>query len=167
LSMEKEVSGFQSFSPNDPGYKTKVLLTILQEISKDFEKAIAGTDSTEINTNELTGGAKINRIFNERFPFELVKQEFDEKELRREITFAIKNTHGIRSGLFTPDIAFEAIVKKQINKIREPAIKCVDMVITELSNTVHKLTDKVNYSLLFFSIFFQIFFFLRCFEHVQ
>jgi hypothetical protein len=45
----------------------------LQEISKDFDKAITGADSNEVNTKELSGGAKINRIFNERFPFELVK----------------------------------------------------------------------------------------------
>jgi hypothetical protein len=38
-----------------------------------MEKAISGADSTEVNTKELSGGAKINRIFNERFPFELVK----------------------------------------------------------------------------------------------
>ena len=69
--------------------------------------------------------------------------EFDEKELRREITFAIKNTHGIRSGLFTPDIAFEAIVKKQVSKLTEPSMKCVDLVSTELNNLIHKLTDKV------------------------
>ena len=81
-----------------------------------------------------------------------MQQEFDEKELRREITFAIKNTHGVRSGLFTPDIAFEAIVKKQISKLKEPAIKCVDLVLTELANLTHKLTDRVSYSNKFLSI---------------
>jgi dynamin GTPase len=96
LSMEKEVAEYKNFSPDDPSKKTKALLTILQDVSKDFEKAISGADSSEVNTKELSGGAKINRIFNERFPFELVKMEFDEKELRREITYAIKNTHGIR-----------------------------------------------------------------------
>ena len=96
-----------------------------------------------MSTKELSGGAKINRIFNERFPFELVKMEIDEKDLRREITFAIKNTHGIRSGLFTPDVAFEVIVKKQVEKLKEPSLKCVDLCITELTNLIHKLTDKV------------------------
>lgn len=46
---------------------------MLQDVSKDFEKAISGADSSEVSTKELSGGAKINRIFNERFPFELVK----------------------------------------------------------------------------------------------
>lgn len=58
---------------------------------------------SEINLDQLSGGAKINRIFFERFPFELSKSEYDERQLRREITYAIKNIHGIRSGLFTPD----------------------------------------------------------------
>ena len=40
------------------------------------------------------------------------QHEYDERQLRKEISFAIKNIHGIRSGLFTPDQAFETIVKK-------------------------------------------------------
>ena len=70
--------------------------------------------------------------------------EFDEKELRREITYAIKNILGIRTGLFTPDLAFETIVKKQIQKLLEPSLKCVDMVVQELTNVVRKCTDKVS-----------------------
>ena len=50
-----------------------------------------------------------------------------------------------RTGLFTPDMAFEAIVKKQIVKIKEPCIKCVDMVIQELINTVRQCTNKVTF----------------------
>lgn len=38
----------------------------------DFEKSIEGSGA-EISALELSGGAKINRIFHERFPFELVK----------------------------------------------------------------------------------------------
>ena len=49
-----------------------------------------------------------------------------------------------RTGLFTPDMAFEAIVKKQIVKLKEPCIKCVDMVIQELINTVRQCSEKVT-----------------------
>lgn len=49
-----------------------------------------------------------------------------------------------RTGLFTPDMAFEAIVKKQIVKLKEPCIKCVDMVIQELINTVRQCSNKVS-----------------------
>ena len=46
-----------------------------------------------------------------------------------------------RTGLFTPDMAFETIVKRQISKIKEPCQKCVDMVISELVNTVRQCDD--------------------------
>lgn len=48
-----------------------------------------------------------------------------------------------RTGLFTPDLAFEAIVKKQIIKLKEPCLKCIDLVIQELINTVRQCTNKV------------------------
>ncbi|XP_038158104.1 dynamin-1a isoform X1 [Cyprinodon tularosa] len=142
LSIEKEVEEYKNFRPDDPSRKTKALLQMVQQFSVDFEKCIEGSGD-QIDTAELSGGARINRIFHERFPFELVKMEFDEKELRKEISYAIKNIHGIRTGLFTPDMAFETIVKRQIGKIKEPSTKCVDMVISELVNTVRQCTKKL------------------------
>ena len=109
----------------------------------DLNKNIEGTGS-EVNTSELSGGAKINRIFHERFPFELVKIECDEKQLRKEIQYAIRNIHGIRTGLFTPDMAFEITVKDQIERLKAPTLKCVDMVINELTEVVRKCSNKVN-----------------------
>ncbi|KAB0406906.1 hypothetical protein E2I00_002036, partial [Balaenoptera physalus] len=170
LSIEKEVEEYKNFRPDDPARKTKALLQMVQQFAVDFEKRIEGSGD-QIDTYELSGGARINRIFHERFPFELVKMEFDEKELRREISYAIKNIHGIRhgrtappgaiqrkaaqttgwglqwsirTGLFTPDMAFETIVKKQVKKIREPCLKCVDMVISELISTVRQCTKKTR-----------------------
>ncbi|XP_077575039.1 dynamin-2 isoform X2 [Stigmatopora nigra] len=143
LSLEKEVEEYKNFSPDDPARKTKALLQMVQQFGVDFEKCIEGSGD-QVDTSNLSGGAKINRIFHERFPFELVKMEFDEKELRKEISYAIKNIHGVRTGLFTPDMAFEAIVKKQIIKLKEPCLKCIDMVIQELINTVRQCTNKLG-----------------------
>ncbi|XP_052123274.1 dynamin isoform X7 [Frankliniella occidentalis] len=144
LALEKDVEQYKHFQPNDPAIKTKAMLQMIQQLQSDFERTIEGSGSAQINTMELSGGAKINRLFHERFPFEIVKMEFDEKELRREIAFAIRNIHGIRVGLFTPDMAFEAIVKKQISRLKEPSLKCVDLVVQELSNVVRVCTDKMN-----------------------
>ena len=51
---------------------------------------------------------------------------------------------GIRVGLFTPDMAFEAIVKKQIGRLKEPSLKCIDLVVAELSNVVRMTAEKVD-----------------------
>ncbi|XP_052757707.1 dynamin isoform X9 [Galleria mellonella] len=144
LTLEKDVDQYKHFRPDDPSIKTKAMLQMIQQLQTDFERTIEGSGSAQINTNELSGGAKINRLFHERFPFEIVKMEFDEKELRREIAFAIRNIHGIRVGLFTPDMAFEAIVKKQIGRLKEPCLKCVDLVVQELSNVVRFCTERMS-----------------------
>ncbi|XP_040893073.1 dynamin-2-like isoform X4 [Toxotes jaculatrix] len=143
LSLEKEVEEYKNFRPDDPARKTKALLQMVQQFGVDFEKCIEGSGD-QVDTSNLSGGAKINRIFHERFPFELVKMEFDEKELRKEISYAIKNIHGVRTGLFTPDLAFEAIVKKQIIKLKDPCLKCVDLVVTELVALIRKCTEKLG-----------------------
>lgn len=49
----------------------------------------------------------------------------------------------LRTGLFTPDLAFEVIVKKQIIKLKTPCLKCIDLVIQELINTVRQCSNKV------------------------
>ncbi|EDV27612.1 uncharacterized protein TRIADDRAFT_53484 [Trichoplax adhaerens] len=141
LALEKEVSEFKNFSSDDPQRKTKALLTMIQQFEKDFTKDIEGSTTDSL---ELSGGAKVNRIFHERFPFELVKLEVDEKELRREITYAIRNIHGVRSGLFTPDMAFEGVTKRQIERLKSPSIKCIDMVINEISNSVNKISEMMS-----------------------
>ncbi|XP_073327753.1 dynamin-2-like isoform X1 [Pagrus major] len=143
LSLEKEVEEYKNFRPDDPTRKTKALLQMVQQFGVDFEKCIEGSGD-QVDTSNLSGGAKINRIFHERFPFELVKMEFDEKELRKEISYAIKNIHGVRTGLFTPDMAFEAIVKKQVIKLKDPCLKCVDLVVTELVTLIRKCAEKLG-----------------------
>lgn len=45
---------------------------MIQGFNETFEKLVEGTGSS-VDTNELSGGAKINKIFHERFPYELVK----------------------------------------------------------------------------------------------
>ncbi|KAI5091043.1 dynamin-2 [Silurus meridionalis] len=134
LSLEKQLEEYKNFRPDDPTYKTKALLQMVQQFGVDFEKCFEGP---------LSGGARINRIFHERFPFELNKIVFDEKELRREISHAIKNIHGVRqSVLFSPDPAFKVIVKKQIIKLKKPCLQCIDLVIQELINTVRQCSNK-------------------------
>lgn len=49
-----------------------------------------------------------------------------------------------RTGLFTPDMAFESIVVKQIKRLKEPSLHCVDLVVNELSQVVRKCGERVQ-----------------------
>jgi len=144
LGLEKEVEQYKYFQPNDPSIKTKAMLQMVTGLQQDFERAIEGSGSGSVNTLELSGGAKINRLFHERFPYEIVRMEFDEKELRKEIAFAIRNIHGIRLGLFTPDQAFDVVAKSQIQRLRAPSLKLVDSVTAEMVALARAVVEKMN-----------------------
>lgn len=55
---------------------------MVQQFGVDFEKRIEGSGN-QVDTVELSGGARINRIFHERFPFELVKVPAHSSHCRR------------------------------------------------------------------------------------
>lgn len=69
---------------------------MVQQFMTDFDKSIEGSSSRDVSVVELSGGARINRLFHERFPFEIVKIEIDEKEMRREIAVTIRNIRGVK-----------------------------------------------------------------------
>ncbi|XP_007550644.1 dynamin 3a isoform X1 [Poecilia formosa] len=143
LALNRKAEEYRKFSPDDASRRTKTLLQLVQRLAVDFEKLIEGSGD-KVDTVTLSGGARINQIFHERFPNELVKIESDERKLRQEINYAIRNIHGVRTGLFTPDMAFEAIVKKQITSLKGPCIKFIDMVSQELITTVYQCISKLS-----------------------
>ena len=55
-----------------------------------------------------------------------------------------KNATGTKSGVFTPDQAFLAISRKQIELLRDPAIDCLRWVSAELSVVIEKYTNSMS-----------------------
>ena len=50
---------------------------------------------------------------------------------------------GVRLGLFTPDQAFDVVAKKQIEMLKTPSLKLIDLVSEELSKVVQGAVSKV------------------------
>uniref|UniRef100_A0A8D0AIP6 Interferon-induced GTP-binding protein Mx n=1 Tax=Sander lucioperca TaxID=283035 RepID=A0A8D0AIP6_SANLU len=142
LDLNKEAEKCKQFSPDDPGQRTKTLLQSVQRLAVDFEKLIEGSGD-KVDTVNLSGGARINRIFHEHFPNELVKVS-NLPFLRFSCFSSISPLFPYRTGLFTPDMAFEAIVKKQISRLKGPCIQFVDTVSQELISTVYQCINKLS-----------------------
>lgn len=60
---------------------------------------------------------------------------------------AIENLYGIQLGLFPPFKAFDVLVKEEISRLEAPIIKCIDLVVGELSNAVQICTQSVSDSM--------------------
>lgn len=144
FQFTSEPNIFLLFSGNDSASKAKTMLHLIQQLKSDLERSIDGTTTQNINTKELSGGARINRIFHERLPYEIQRMEYNEAKLRKEISIAIKNIRGTRVGLFTPDQAFEAIVRDHVKRLSVPSLKCIELVLNELFDVINKCTNKMR-----------------------
>ena len=72
------------------------------------------------------------------FKIHLAERKIDEKHLRKEIKIVIQNIRGVRTGLFTPDMAFERIVKEQVEQLVTAPLNLVDQVTTEIIGAVRQ-----------------------------
>lgn len=47
---------------------------------------------------------------------------------RMDILTAIRNATGPRPALFVPEVSFELLVKRQIRRLEDPSLRCVELV---------------------------------------
>ncbi len=82
--------------------------------------------------NELFGGARISYIFTEIFSASLMSVAPFDGLTDEEIRTTICNANGTRPSLFVPEISFDILVRRQISRLEQPGIQCVDLVYEEL-----------------------------------
>jgi replication fork clamp-binding protein CrfC len=118
-----------------------VVLSTITEFTSEFRSAIDG-NTNDLSLNELSGGARISFVFHELFnngvksidPFDQVKDG--------DIRTILYNSSGSTPSLFVGTTAFEVIVKQQIRRLEEPALKCCSLVYDELIRILGQLLSK-------------------------
>jgi vacuolar protein sorting-associated protein 1 len=123
------------------GNSSNIILNIITEFANEYRTVLDG-NSTELSSNELSGGARISFVFHELYsngikaidPFEQVKDI--------DIRTILYNSSGSSPALFVGTTAFELIVKQQIKRLEEPSLKCVSLVYDELARILGQLLTK-------------------------
>ncbi|XP_054290205.1 dynamin-1-like protein [Macrosteles quadrilineatus] len=115
--------------------KPSLLIDIMSKFSKTYCSIIKG-DTENIQTTELSGGARINYVFQESLAKALRTIDALSGLSKEAILTATQNASGASPGLFVPEVAFELLVKRQIQRFRPPCLRCVDLVNEELSRIV-------------------------------
>uniref|UniRef100_A0A672RPH7 Dynamin-1-like protein n=1 Tax=Sinocyclocheilus grahami TaxID=75366 RepID=A0A672RPH7_SINGR len=111
------------------------LLQIVTKFATDYCNTIEGT-ARHIQTSELCGGARICYIFHETFGRTLQSIDPLGGLTELDILTAIRNATGPRPALFVPEVSFELLVKKQIKRLEEPSLRCVELVHEELQRII-------------------------------
>eukprot|EP00804_Cyclotella_cryptica_P026892 CCRYP_019599-RA/>CCRYP_019599-RA protein AED:0.01 eAED:0.01 QI:112/1/1/1/1/1/2/769/848 len=98
------------------------------------------SNSTAIGTNadELYGGARISFIFHQVFARSLNSVGAFDGLSEDEIRTTIGNANGTRPALFVPEISFDILVRRQIRRLEQPGVQCVDLVYDELQRIAHQ-----------------------------
>ncbi|CAI5448042.1 unnamed protein product [Caenorhabditis angaria] len=137
--------------------KNRTLLQIITRFATAYTSTIEGT-SRNIETTELCGGARICYIFHDTFGKSLESVNPLENLTQLDILTAIRNATGPRPALFVPEVSFELLVKRQIQRLEEPSLRCVELVHEEMQRMVQhcgfttqqemirfpRLYDKIN-----------------------
>ena len=92
--------------------------------------AVVGVGGT--NADELYGGARISHIFHQVFGRSLNSVGAFDGLTEDEIRTTIGNANGTRPALFVPEISFDILVRRQIRRLEQPGVQCVDLVYDEL-----------------------------------
>lgn len=108
-----------------------ILLPLISKYCSHLNDALDGR-SPDVSTTELYGGARISFVFTDVFgqvlesinPLDLLSDH--------DIRISIRNASGPRPALFIPEVCFELLVKKQIERLLVPSLDCVDLVFHEL-----------------------------------
>ncbi|KAI9348288.1 Dynamin central region-domain-containing protein [Zopfochytrium polystomum] len=123
---------------------SNLILNIITEFTSEYRTMIDGT-SSEISSEELSGGARLSFVFHEIFasairtmdPFDQIKDV--------DIRTILYNSSGSSPALFVGTAAFEVLVKQQIKRLEDPSLKCVSMIYDELVRILNKLLTKPTF----------------------
>jgi dynamin 1-like protein len=142
LATQNELTSLGDLGFPGKTHRGTLLLRLVTNYVTDFHEAIEGTLRRNATSDELTGGARINCIFNEVYANAVNQFDASSGLTLSEVRNAIRNASGPRPALFVPEASFEVLVRKQIAKLETPAQKCADLVFEELQKLVHRLDRK-------------------------
>ncbi|XP_023296459.2 dynamin-1-like protein [Lucilia cuprina] len=133
----------------DVSDKSQTLLQIITKFASAYCSTIEGT-ARNIETTELCGGARICYIFHETFGRTLDSIHPLSGLSKMDILTAIRNATGPRPALFVPEVSFELLVKRQIRRLEEPSLRCVELIHEEMQRIVQHCGNEVQQEMLRF-----------------
>lgn len=123
------------------------IINVITRFSLSYCDIIKGGEQ-QIDTNELCGGARIQWIYDNSFNEALSAINPLETLDRRAILTATRNADSA-TGICVPDV-FRSLVKKQIKRLEDPSLQCVNLVHKEMGHFVRHCSDEVRLELLRF-----------------
>jgi dynamin 1-like protein len=133
---EQELASYGNLDIVSKENRGGLILQLMNKFANNFINSIEG-NSSEISTKELCGGARIYYIYNEVLGNSMNSINPLQNLTVTDIRTAIRNSTGPRPSLFVPELAFDLLVKPQIQLLEGPSHRCVELVYEELMKICH------------------------------
>lgn len=131
----KELESFGDEDSEQRMGKGPFLLHLISGYVRNFADGLDGRlayHQSEVPPDRLVGGARLHYIFHKVFAQAILDFDVFSGLTDLEIRMAMRNAAGPKPQLFVPEIAFESLVKRQIQKLEDPSLQCVQLVFEEL-----------------------------------
>ncbi|GMI35661.1 hypothetical protein TeGR_g13031 [Tetraparma gracilis] len=128
----------------DPRRTRMEITEVILNFSDQFKNSIDGRlgENQDLVT-ELTGGARIEGIFNDVYAPAISEIDILEQLGADEVQTLIRNVSGLGGSLFIPNAAFIALVESNIGRLLDPSLQCVQLVYSELLSIVSDLSNSI------------------------
>ena len=123
------------------------LLSTCSRYVRCYEQALEGDAKcllADRDRDELFGGARISYIFTEIFGSRIASIDALDDLTDADVLTAIRNANGARNSIFVPEVTFELLVRKQIARLEQPGLQCIDLVFEELQKLASQCSQKCD-----------------------
>lgn len=143
---EEELQQYDEIADGSKASKGAILIDVLSNYAREFCALLDGsaqmlaarrsgrnpTAKGRAAAHELLGGSRIQFIFDRVFQETLFQLDGCDGLTDAEILVAIRNSRGARNTLFVPEIPFEQLVVRQIERLASPSLQCIQLVYQEM-----------------------------------
>ncbi|KTF83986.1 hypothetical protein cypCar_00018357, partial [Cyprinus carpio] len=135
-----------------PELKTRinVLAAQYQSLLGSYGEPVEDMSATLLQIITKCGGARICYIFHETFGRTLESVDPLGGLTTIDVLTAIRNATGPRPALFVPEVSFELLVKRQVKRLEEPSLRCVELVHEEMQRIIQHCSNYSTQELLRF-----------------
>lgn len=93
-------------------------------------------------SNELYGGARLHHVFNDIFAKRLSSVKPSSGLSPHLVRATMRNATGPRGTLFVPESAFEVLTRREVVRLEDPALQCVELAFNELQRIVTQMETR-------------------------
>ena len=137
---EQELAGYGTDPKQSAGTLNAFVLDVITKYLEIFTNLLKGIKTQDDDDFTSRGGARISRVFLDDYEKEIDALPGLGKFTEKEIFMMMKNHAGLSVPLFTPHKAFDMVLFRSIEQLREPSLKLIDRIV-EILFEIHGQVD--------------------------